>query len=121
LAEAETAAGGDAKEAEDAPKQAAVVPDQFNRCAACHSATPGRNGVAPSLAGIVGRKAGTEAGYKYSAAMKNSGVTWTVANLDRHIEDASLVVPGNKMVTLFPKGVADKRDRDAIIAYLETL
>ena len=42
----------------------------YRKCQACHSLTPGKNGVGPSLAGIVGKKAGDVAGFNYSPAMK---------------------------------------------------
>jgi len=68
-----------------APSARGVVPgdaahggDLFGRaCAACHSLQPGRNKTGPSLAGVVGRKAGDLASFhRYSPALKGSGVTW---------------------------------------------
>src|SRR5690348_11294301 len=46
-------------------------------CAVCHAAEAGKNKAGPSLAGVVGRKAGAVEGFKYSDAMKNSGLTWS--------------------------------------------
>jgi cytochrome c len=48
----------------------------FAHCAPCHSNKPGENKFGPSLAGVFGRKSGTEAGYNYSPAMKGLNVTW---------------------------------------------
>src|SRR5262249_44162792 len=38
----------------------------FRKCQACHSMEPGKNMLGPSLAGLLGRKAGSESGYNYS-------------------------------------------------------
>jgi cytochrome c2 len=46
----------------------------FRKCQACHSIEPGKNMLGPSLAGVIGRKAGTEAGYNYSPAMKSADI-----------------------------------------------
>ena len=46
----------------------------FARCAACHAVTPGGKRLGPSLAGVVGRKAGSEPGYAYSPAMRSSKI-----------------------------------------------
>jgi nitrite reductase (NO-forming) len=46
----------------------------YRKCQACHSMDAGKNMLGPSLAGIMGRKAGTEASYNYSPAMKQSGL-----------------------------------------------
>src|SRR5882672_8453677 len=48
----------------------------FAHCAPCHSNKPGENKFGPSLAGVFGRKSGTEPGYNYSSAMKGANVTW---------------------------------------------
>src|SRR6185437_10029611 len=37
----------------------------YSKCRACHSLDPGKNLVGPSLANIIGRKAGSEANYNY--------------------------------------------------------
>jgi cytochrome c len=100
-----------AASAQDAAAGKAV----FNKCRACHSFE--KNMVGPSLAGIVGRKAGTAEGFNYSDAMKNSGKTWDEASLDAYITDPKAAVPGNKMV--FP-GVKDEADRKNLIAFLKT-
>src|SRR5437879_13854745 len=54
----------------------------FAHCAPCHSTKPGENKVGPSLAGVFGRKSGTEPGYSYSSAVKGLNVTWDETNLD---------------------------------------
>ena len=62
----------------------------FKRCAACHSLEEGKKKVGPSLFGIVGRKAGTVDGYKYSDINKQAseaGLVWTKENLVAYLED----------------------------------
>ncbi len=48
----------------------------FVHCAPCHSTKPGENKLGPSLAGVFGRKAGTEPGFSYSSALKGQNITW---------------------------------------------
>jgi cytochrome c len=88
----------------------------FARCAACHTAglTGGKMG--PSLNGVVGRKAGSVAGYVYSAPMKNSGLTWDPATLARFLQAPMKVVPGTKM--FFP-GLPNPQDQADLTAYLK--
>jgi nitrite reductase (NO-forming) len=87
----------------------------FRKCQACHSMEPGKNMLGPSLSGIIGRKAGTEAGYNYSPAMKSAGIVWSQDTLDKYLADPAKVVPGNKMP--FP-GLKTDHDRADVIAYL---
>src|SRR5438132_13232131 len=48
----------------------------YEDCAACHSIERGVNGVGPTLYGIFGRKAGELDDYRYSPALKRSGIIW---------------------------------------------
>ena len=89
----------------------------FRKCQACHSLDAGKNGLGPSLAGIVGEKAGTVSGYNFSAAMKASNLVWDAATLDAYLTDPQKVVPGNKMP--FP-GLKTERERSAVVALLAT-
>jgi len=89
----------------------------FLQCADCHS--PGDNdGVGPGLKGLVGRRAGTVAGFKYSDALAKSGLVWDEATLDRFLLNPKAAVPGTSMD--FP-GVTDAKERADLIAYLKTL
>ena len=89
----------------------------FARCAICHASTPGVNKIGPSLAGVMGRKSGTLAGFPYSPAMKNADVTWDEARLDAFLASPTSFVHGTKMFVNVPEA----RDRQDLIAYLETL
>jgi len=88
----------------------------FNKCTPCHSIGPGaKNKVGPDLNGVIGRKAGTEAGFNYSEAMKKAGWVWDEAIFKEYITDPKKKVPGTKMI--FP-GVKDELDRDDLYAYI---
>src|SRR5262249_61356838 len=69
----------------------------FRKCQACHSMEPGKNMLGPSLADLIGRKAGSEVGYNYSTAMKQANITWDTKTLDAYLADPPKTVPGNKM------------------------
>jgi len=105
-----------AASAQDAAKGKAV----FNTsCKACHDAGEGGGKVGPGLKGVVGVKAGTHhADYKYSQPMKDSGLTWDEATLDKYLSDwAKKTVPGTLMN--FP-GIKDEAKRKDLIAYLKS-
>ncbi len=110
----------DTTEAMTATAVAVDKPAAYNVCGSCHSVEPGKSGIGPSLAGVVGRKAGSSEGYSYSDAMKTSAIVWNADNLDKHIEDPKSVIPGNKMAPLF-EGVVKAEDRKAIIDYLKSI
>jgi nitrite reductase (NO-forming) len=86
----------------------------FRKCQACHSMEPGKTVLGPSLAGIVGRKAGADASYNYSPPMKQANVVWDAKSLDAYLADPQKVVPGNKMP--FP-GLKTEQDRADVIAF----
>jgi cytochrome c len=89
----------------------------FAECAACHSTMPGENKIGPSLAGVVGRKSGTAAGYNYSPAMRSANITWDDATLDKFLASPAGLVHGTKMFISVPNST----DRQNVIAYLATL
>ena len=91
----------------------------FQRCAICHRVDKGGgNGLGPNLFGVVGRKAGTVAGFSYSAAMKNSGIVWSADKLTAYVAHPAQVVPGNQMAFA---GIIDPGQRADVVAYLATL
>ena len=103
--------------AESGPSLASA-PAAFAQCATCHAIKPGVNAVGPSLFGMFGQKAGSVAGYAYSAANKNSGLTWDEATLDEYLTAPMKKVPGTKMTFA---GMADAAKRKEVIEFLKTL
>jgi len=85
----------------------------YQACESCHSIND--NDVGPKHRGVVGRRAGSIADYSYSSALKNSGLTWDEATLNRWLTNPSALVPGTKM---FFK-IDDAQSRADIIAYLK--
>jgi len=89
---------------------------KFGDCAACHKLEAGANNVGPSLHAIFTRKAGEIADFRYSPAMKRSGISWTPETLDKFISDPQAMVAANRMPYA---GMASAGDRADLIAYLE--
>ena len=87
----------------------------FAACIACHSETPDAQG--PSLKGIIGRKAGALADFRYSSAMMRAGITWDAANLRDYLHDPQAKIRGNHMPF---SGYPDVQDADDVVAYLRT-
>jgi cytochrome c oxidase assembly protein subunit 11 len=86
-----------------------------SRCAGCHALD--KTTVGPPLAGVVGRKAASLAAYpSYSTALKQSGIVWDAAALDKWLAGAQQDVPG----ALMPVSIGDARTRADIIAYLQS-
>ena len=109
-------AGATTALADDDVKAGEIV---FKRtCGVCHTVEVGKNKIGPSLAGVVGRKAGSLEGFKYSEAMKNANVTWSDETLDKYLTDPKAFVPGNRMTFA---GVKKAEDRKAVIAYLASI
>lgn len=90
----------------------------FSKCAVCHTAVAGKNGLGPSLFGVVGRPSASVAGYNYSDAMKAANKTWDEAALNAYLTDPKAAIPGNKMAFA---GIPSPDDRANVIAYLATL
>jgi cytochrome c2 len=88
---------------------------RFVDCAACHAPQPGVANVGPSLQGVFGRKAATLADFRYSPALKRSGITWTPETLDTFLADPQKAVPNNRMPYA---GMPNAADRADLIAFL---
>lgn len=88
---------------------------RFQECAACHKLEAGVNEVGPSLHGIFMRKAAELADFRYSPAMKRSGVVWTPETVETYIADPQAMIPANRMPYA---GMASASDRADLIAYL---
>jgi cytochrome c len=99
-------------------QDAAAGEKTFVVCRACHQIGPtAKNAVGPVLNGVVGRPAGTFPGYTYSAANKNSGLTWDEDTLQKYLANPQSVVKGTKMI--FP-GIKDPAKVKDVIAFLKS-
>jgi len=97
-------------------QDAAAGEKVFLVCKVCHQVgDSAKNAVGPVLNGLFGRKAGTVAGYSYSNANKNSGITWDEATFSEYINDPKAKVPGTKMAFA---GLKDEQKIKDLIAYL---
>ena len=89
------------------------------KCASCHSVaadlTHGLLG--PNLVGVVGRTAGTVAGWDFSAALKESKIVWTEENLSKWLTDSTGFVPMAQMDLKVPSRI----EREDVISYLKGL
>jgi cytochrome c len=86
------------------------------KCGACHNIADDKNKIGPTLKGVYGRKAGEVANFKYSDAMKASGVVWNDANLASYLKDPKGFVAGNKMTFV---GIKDEQQIADVIAYIK--
>ena len=94
----------------------------FNKCKACHSNKAGKHKIGPSLAGVIGRKAGTAKGFKRYKGLKGADWTWDEETLDDYLTNPKLFVKSrNKRKSAMMLKLKKKRDRDNVIAYLKTL
>jgi len=91
----------------------------YQKCYSCHSVDPKETHLSgPNLAGVIGRRAASLAGFDYSPAMKKAGaegLVWTEAALDRYVADPLEEIPGTTMS--FP-GLRSAAERRAVIDYL---
>lgn len=88
----------------------------FEECVTCHSLEAGKNGVGPSLNGIVGRKIATVDGFRYSNIFKAQKLVWTDELLDRFLTDPQAMFRGNKMPY---SGMSDAGQRRALLDWLK--
>lgn len=88
----------------------------FAQCRTCHVTDEGVNKTGPSLHNVVGREAGSVAGFNYSPANANSGITWTEEKLFQYLEKPQRVIPNTKMIFA---GLPDAQKRADVIAYLK--
>lgn len=90
------------------------------QCAICHTTEKdGDNRFGPNLFGVVGRKAGTVPGFRYTNAFKTRAQwEWNEDAIGGWMMFPSTMVPGTAMGAF--QGIAE-RDRDDLVAYLATL
>ncbi|MBM3588302.1 MAG: cytochrome c family protein [Alphaproteobacteria bacterium] len=91
----------------------------FNQCRACHTVDKvGRNGVGPNLWGIVGRKAASIEGFRYSSSMRTlaeGGLTWNEERLTAYLTNPKAVVPQGSMAFA---GIRNEQQLKDLLAYL---
>jgi cytochrome c len=85
-------------------------------CANCHSMTPGMSTIAPDLHGVVGRKAASLPNFKYSSALKDSGIVWTAEKLDEWIASPHRLAAETEMSFA---GLTDAKERAAVVEFLK--
>jgi cytochrome c len=88
----------------------------FKKCAVCHSVQAGKNKIGPHLNNLVGRKAGSVKGYRYSKAMKNSGIVWDEESLDKFLTKPRKFIKRTKMSF---RGIKKKSQRDDLISFFK--
>ena len=91
----------------------------FKKCKACHSMVDGKNGLGPSLAGVMGRTAGTLEGYKFSKAMVASDVVWTEETMAEYLKKPRAFIKGTKMTFPGIKGSKGPAQIADLIAFIE--
>lgn len=103
-----------------APVEAADGAKVFNKCKACHSLEAGKHKIGPSLAGVVGRQAGTAEGYTKYKGLKGADWTWDDTTLYEYLKDprkyteAKTGTKSSMVLKLKKEG-----DRKAVIEYLK--
>jgi cytochrome c len=88
----------------------------FNQCKACHAVDEPQNKVGPHLVGIFGRPAGSVEDFKYSDAIKESGITWNDETLSAFLGDPRGYIKGNRMAYA---GLKNDEDIANLLAYLK--
>ena len=85
----------------------------YQGCQDCHSLD--KNDVGPRHRGVFSREAGSIPDFDYSDAVRNSGVTWDEANLDKWLTDPQAFLPGSRMFY----HLAEAKDSADVIAFLK--
>lgn len=98
-------------------QDAAAGEKVFAQCRACHQVgESAKNAVGPVLNGLFGRHSGSVEGYTYSAANKNSGITWDESTFKEYIQNPKAKIPGTKMIYA---GLKDEQKINDLVAYLK--
>ncbi len=92
-----------------------LAKQSFIKCLACHSLDEGKHGVGPSLHDLNNRKAGSVSGFKFSKALRKSGVQWDKESLDAYLLNPQQNIPRNRMAF---GGLKNDEERQALVCYL---
>jgi cytochrome c len=91
----------------------------FEPCRACHTLDPAARGMAgPSLAGLIGRRIGSDPGFDYSPVLKKAtseNRVWTAETLERFLADPERMFPGMWMSA---RPMEDAAERHALTQFL---
>lgn len=85
------------------------------RCGSCHSLEAGQNRIGPTLIGLLGRKAGSVEGARYSPGMRALNITWDAEQLNSFLANPRAMVTGTSMTV----AVSGEAERASIVAYLQ--
>ena len=88
----------------------------FAKCKACHTMKAGNNKLGPSLHGIMGRKAASVPKFRYSKAMKASGLTWDDDTMRKFLAKPKKFVKGTRMSFA---GIKKQKQMDNLMAYIK--
>jgi cytochrome c len=88
------------------------------RCSNCHSNEPGKTIFAPTLFGLMGRRAGSVDGFPYTAKITQLGFDWSPETLGGWLQSSGLDSPILRKRHL---GIEELSERDALVAYISTL
>jgi cytochrome c len=88
----------------------------FNKCKACHAVDEPQNKVGPHLVGVFGRTAGSVEGFRYSDALKESGIVWDEETIAEYVADPRGYIKGNRMMFA---GLNKEEEIADLIAYLK--
>ena len=92
---------------------------QFGDCAGCHSVSAeGSREKGPSLRDIYGQPAGHDPAFRYSEALRLSGIVWDEKRLDQWLFNPHETLPGTTMSYI---GIRNDARRRNVIAYLVAL
>lgn len=86
----------------------------YRQCRSCHGFDPNRRLQGPHLVGIFGRQAGAVEGFRYSRAMRDSGIEWTEESLTAYLTDPRGYLPGTTMV----QRIRNPDDMPDLLAYI---
>jgi cytochrome c len=104
--------GAGAAQAQGDPAQGEKV---FAKCQACHAVEEAENKIGPHLVDLFGREAGSLEDYRYSSALKDSGIVWEDETIAEYVKAPRDLVPGTKMVFA---GLKDDEEIADLLAYL---